>query len=47
MGVDLPDMSRMPIACNRNSEQIRAELTGESIREQYNANSIFSMLEED
>lgn len=46
MGVDLPDMSRMPIACNRNSEAIRAELTGESIREQYNANSIYSMLEE-
>ena len=47
MGVDIPDMSRMPIACNRNSDAIRAELSGTSIREQYNANSIYSILEED
>lgn len=47
MGVDMPDMSRMPIACNRNAEEIKAELSGESVREQYNANSIYSILEED
>ena len=46
MGVDIPDMSRMPIACNRNAEEIKAELSGESTREQYNANSIYSMLDD-
>lgn len=46
MGVDMPDMRRMPIACNRNAEEIRAELSGESTREQYNANSIYSMLDD-
>lgn len=47
MGVDLPDMGRMVIACNRDSEKTRAQLTGESIREQYSANSIYSILDED
>lgn len=45
MGVDVPDMSRMRVACNRNPDEIREELYSDgSIHEQYSASNIFSDL---
>ena len=35
MGVDMPDMSAMKIACNRNEDDIKQRLTGEGTRIQY------------
>ena len=39
MGVDLPDMSMLRIACNRDEEAIQSELGGSSTRIQYNSDS--------
>lgn len=36
MGIDIPDMSTMSIACNRNEEHIREELQEDGKRIQYN-----------
>lgn len=41
MGVDIPDMSNMRVACNRDEEHIREELSGEGTRVQYNAINLF------
>ena len=46
MGVDVPDMSEMRIACNRNYEAIREDLTGEKLTEQFNANNWDSDLDD-
>lgn len=35
MGVDLPDMKNLRIACNRNEDEIRRQLGGDSNRVQY------------
>ena len=40
MGVDIPDMSNMRIACNRDEEHIRQELGGEANRVQFNADDL-------
>lgn len=42
MGVDMPDTSNMRIACNRDEETIRAELSGEVKRIQFNAENVFN-----
>lgn len=41
MGVDIPDMTTMQIAFNRDEDYIRKELTGEG-RVQYNATNVFN-----
>ena len=40
MGVDIPDMSNMRVACNRDEEYIRQELGGEANRVQFNADDL-------
>lgn len=45
MGVDLPDMSTMTIAYNRDEDYIREELEGEGNRIQYNASNILADLD--
>jgi S-DNA-T family DNA segregation ATPase FtsK/SpoIIIE len=47
MGVDIPDMSNMRVAYNRNEDKIKKELGGDSIRVQYNASNIFEDIEND
>lgn len=44
MGVDVPDMSHLRVACNRNPEYIREELSEKTNREQYNVNNVFDGL---
>lgn len=40
MGVDLPDMSNMVIACNRDNEYIKEELSGTGLQMQFNADTL-------
>lgn len=40
MGVDIPDMSRMTLSCNREPDKIREELSGTAMREQFNFNKL-------
>lgn len=42
MGVDLPDMTSLRNACNRDDEYIREELSTGNIRKQYDAMNIFN-----
>lgn len=42
IGVDLPDMSSLTIAYNRDPDYIKSELTDNTTREQFNANNILS-----
>lgn len=42
MGVDLPDMSSLQVAFNRDENKIRKELLGANDRVQYNASNIFN-----
>lgn len=44
MGVDIPDMSHLRIAYNRDAEYIKSELGSDSIREQFSADSVLSSL---
>jgi len=46
MGVDIPDMRALRVACNRDEDYIRQELSGESTRIQYNASTILEDLED-
>lgn len=46
MGVDLPDMSALQIACNRDENKIREELLGSDRRVQYNSANVFNDLED-
>lgn len=39
MGVDVPDMSNMRVACNRDIDDIREELSGEKLTQQFNINN--------
>ena len=45
MGVDIPDMTAMRIACNRNEEWIKEELGGTGRRVQFDANNILDDIE--
>lgn len=45
MGVDMPDTSSMKIACNRDAEMIREELSGEGERIQFDATNVFNDLD--
>lgn len=42
MGIDIPDTKSLKVACNRDEEYIRKELTGEGERIQYSADNILS-----
>ena len=44
MGVELPDMSTLKIACNRDEDKVREELLGGNERIQYNADNILNDL---
>jgi S-DNA-T family DNA segregation ATPase FtsK/SpoIIIE len=46
MGVDIPDMSNMRFAYNRDEEYIKKELGGEGNRVQYDASTIFKDIED-
>lgn len=46
MGVDIPDMSNLRIACNRNEEYVRQELGDNSTRVQYDASNILADIED-
>ena len=45
MGVDIPDMSLMSIACNRDDNYIAAKLGGSGKRVQFDANTILDDIE--
>ena len=45
MGVDIPDMSLMRIACNRDEDYIKRELGSDATRVQYNASSVLNDIE--
>lgn len=45
MGVDMPDMSSMRVACNRDEKKIREKLTSGGNRFQYTANNVFDDLD--
>ena len=45
MGIDIPRMTLMETACNRDEEYIRKELSSGNNRIQYNANHIFDDIE--
>lgn len=46
MGVDMPDMTNMRIACNRNEEKIREELMGDNNRIQYDASTLLDDIDD-
>jgi hypothetical protein len=46
-GVDIPDMSNLRVAYNRDEKYIQEELGGQAIRVQYNAANILKDIEDD
>lgn len=45
-GVDIPDMSHLRVACNRDEDYVRQELSSSSKRIQYDASNIFNVFDD-